>query len=494
MLGTVQHEGWEMDMSDRSRLDAGSLTRIEVRSIDHIPADERHGRVRDQFTLWFGLNCHIFPVVLGGVAVFLGLNFLWACLAIALGVLLGLVLVGFHAMQGPRLGVPQMIQTRGQFGFHGAVLVFAVSIVMDFGFLAAQLVIQAQAMNLLVGSISIPVWIAILTIPVLVLTIYGYNWIHLWQRWMTVILAVTFAVIAVQTLSYGHLHGAVAATSAPSLATFMTVTAIFVFAMVSWAPYVSDYSRYLPEDVSPRRTFWAVFLGCAIPTIVCAILGAYITGLLPDAPSTVAAIRTVAGGWALPIMAISLIGADAANAYTGMLAIAGIVSSFTEVRRSVVIRVLGSVIVIAAGSISALLGYHHFVNNLSNFLNVLLCVFIPWTAINLTDYYLIRHGDYDIPSFFSPTGIYGRVRWRGLIPYLLAVAAQLPFINQTFYTGPLVEHVGGADISWIVGGLAGFLFYLVAVRLPAGSRAAPIDRTSTPSDVVSVPQQEGSVV
>ena len=415
-----------------------SLTQIEVRSIDRVPPGERHGRIRDQFTLWFGLNANIFPVVLGGVLVFMGLDFLWACLAIVLGVIIGLVLVGFHAIQGPRLGVPQMIQSRGQFGFYGAVLVFAASIVLDFGFLAAQLVIQADAMNLLVSSVSIPAWIAILTVPVVILTIYGYDWIHRWQRWMTVVLGVTFVIVFIQALGHGGLAGAAASTRAPSFALFMGGTGLFVIAVVSWAPYVSDYSRYLPETVSKAKTFWAVVLGCAIPQIVCAILGAYLTGLFPHQPSTVAAVRDAAGSWALPVMAVSLIGSDVANAYTGMLALASIVSCFKNVRRSVAMRVIGSLLVIAAGTGCALLGYRQFVNNLSNFLNVLLYVFIPWSAINLTDYYLVKHGDYDVASFFSPRGRYGGYLWRGLIAYLLAVAVQVPFIDQVFYTGPLV--------------------------------------------------------
>jgi NCS1 family nucleobase:cation symporter-1 len=139
-------------MADQLRQYSDSLAQVEVHSIDRIPADERHGRIRDQFTLWFGMNANIFPVVLGGVVVFMGLGFRWACAAITLGTIIGLVLVGFHAIQGPRLGVPQMIQSRGQFGFYGAVLVFAASIVLDLGFLAAQLVIQAEAMNLLVSA------------------------------------------------------------------------------------------------------------------------------------------------------------------------------------------------------------------------------------------------------------------------------------------------------------------------------------------------------
>ena len=459
-------------MADQPRQPQENLAQVEVRSIDYIPAQERHGRIRDQFTMWFGLNANIFPVVLGGVLVFMGLDFLWACIAIVAGVVIGLVLVGFHAIQGPMLGVPQMIQSRGQFGFYGAVLVFAASIVLDFGFLAAQLVIQADAMNLLVSSISVPAWIAILAVPVVVLTIYGYDWIHRWQRWMTVILGITFVVVFVQAIGRGALTGPVASTRPPSFELFMGATGLFVIAIVSWAPYVSDYSRYLPETVSKSKTFWAVVLGCAIPQIFCAILGAYITGLLPHAPSTVAAVGEIAGRWALLVMAVSLIGSDVANSYTGMLALASIVSCVKNVRHSVSMRVTGSLLLIAAGTVCALLGYRQFVNNLGNFLNVLLYVFIPWSAINLTDYYLVKHGNYDVASFFTPKGRYGGFLWRGLIAYLLAVAIQVPFIDQAFYTGPLVNAIGGVDISWVVGGVAGFVFYLIALRVPArGARA-----------------------
>ena len=463
-------------MADQLRQRPESLARIEARSIDYIPPEERHGRIRDQFTLWFGLNANIFPVVLGGVLVFMGLDFLWACTAIVLGVVIGLVLVGFHAIQGPKLGVPQMIQSRGQFGFYGAVLVFAASIVLDFGFLAAQLVIQADAMNLFISSISIPAWIAILTVPVVVITIYGYDWIHFWQRWMTLVLGITFAVVFIQAINRGGLTGAAASTRAPSFALFMAGTGLFVIAIVSWAPYVSDYSRYLPENVSKSKTFWAVVLGCAIPQIFCAILGAYITGLLPHVSSTVAAVGDIAGRWALPVMAVSLIGSDVANAYTGMLALSSIVSCVKDVRHSVPMRVIGSLLVIAAGAGCALLGYKQFVNNLSNFLNVLLYVFIPWSAINLTDYYLVKHGDYDVASFFTPKGRYGGFLWRGLIAYVLAVAVQVPFIEQTFYTGPLVKNLGGIDISWVVGGVAGFVFYLIALRVPTRGATTPVDQ------------------
>jgi nucleobase:cation symporter-1, NCS1 family len=76
-----------------------------------------------------------------------------------------------------------------------------------------------------------------------------------------------------------------------------------------------------------------------------------------------------------------------------------------------------------------------------------------------------------VASFFTPEGRYGGYLWPGLIAYVLAVAAQVPFIDQTFYTGPLVKTLGGIDISWIVGGLAGFVFYLIALRVPTRGEA-----------------------
>ena len=43
--------------------------------------------------------------------------------------------------------------------------------------------------------------------------------------------------------------------------------------------------------------------------------------------------------------------------------------------------------------------------------------------------------------------------------YLIGIMVQLPFLATSFYTGPLVEPLGGVDISWIVGLLVPALLY-----------------------------------
>ena len=84
---------------------------------------------------------------------------------------------------------------------------------------------------------------------------------------------------------------------------------------------------------------------------------------------------------------------------------------------------------------------------------------MPWSAINLVDYYLVKHGRYDVQSFFKPDGIYGGFQWWACLCYVITLPVQVPFLDQLFYVGPLVKPLGGADTSWIVGfGVASLLY------------------------------------
>ena len=117
---------------------------VETHHIDHIPAAARHGRKWQQLFFWAGANFNVFNLVLGGVVVVIGLTFWWAIIAIVVGALIGGLLIALHATQGPRLGVPQTIQSRGQFGFYGAAFMFPAVLLLNVGFIAAQFVIRRR--------------------------------------------------------------------------------------------------------------------------------------------------------------------------------------------------------------------------------------------------------------------------------------------------------------------------------------------------------------
>jgi nucleobase:cation symporter-1, NCS1 family len=456
------------------RTASGGLTaEIEAHSIDVIPDSERRGKVNGQFTLWFATNANVFNFVLGGFAILFGLNLFWALVALVCGTVLGMLFTALHAVQGPRLGVPQMIQSRGQFGFYGAVFIFLASILLDVGYLAGQQVVQAQSLQDLTGAVGIPGWIIIVTIPAVALAIFGYHWIHRIQPVLTVLFAAALLAAVIVTVTSGRALGkGMGGTHLPSFPIFIAAVGLFFMNMLSWAVYVSDYSRYLPRRVSGPRTFWAVFAGNVAGTCLYAGLGAYITALAPGASSSVASAGAIAGTWILPILALSLLGSDALNAYTGMLAIESVRSTWQRVAASRPARVAGLLVIFAIGTVLAEAGYRTFLTSFENFINVLLFFFVPWSVINLIDYYLVRHGRYDVASFFSPRGIYGGWRWRAIVPYLVALAAQVPFLDQTLYTGPMVRVLGGADLSWLVGFVVAGAGYLIASYL---ARPGPAD-------------------
>ena len=88
---------------------------------------------------------------------------------------------------------------------------------------------------------------------------------------------------------------------------------------------------------------------------------------------------------------------------------------------------------------------------MTNFLDVLLVILIPWSAVNLADYFLVRRGRYDVASFFTADGVYGRFAWRGLLAYTAGLAAEWPFVSQPYYVGPLVKDPRRRSPGWSAG-------------------------------------------
>jgi purine-cytosine permease-like protein len=123
----------------------GSGTLIETRSIDYVPLAERHGKVWHLWPVWFSGDAHLATLAVGVPGVTLGGNLLWTAVAVVLGCLLGTFFMAFHSTQGPQLGLPQMIQSRPQFGYRGALLVWAVALAAYIGYNAFNQVLAAQA-------------------------------------------------------------------------------------------------------------------------------------------------------------------------------------------------------------------------------------------------------------------------------------------------------------------------------------------------------------
>ena len=445
-------------------------TRLEICTIQPIPLDQRHGTAADLFTVWFGSNLMLLTIVTGGLAVTVfGLPFGWAVIGLTLGNMIGAIFMALHAAQGPTLGVPQMIQTRGQFGSLGSLLVVGIVIVMYVGFLSSNLVLGGEALTSLAPGLSDIPGIALVGVISIIAAIWGHDLIHAYARVMSY---VSGAVLLLTVAWIIWVHGLPAdflsrnTVSAAGLLGTISAAALW---QIAYAPYVSDYSRYMPRDTGVRPAFWASYWGCTLGSALPMVLGAMV-GLAAPKGNLVAGLASLTHGIAPLVLVVFSIGvatANAMNLYCG--ALSTLTFGQTVFPRWVPRARARTVTVLVLFSLSlagALLGKDSFLDNYTDFILLLLYVLVPWTAINLVDYYLLRHAQYDVPSFFRQDGgIYGRVNAAAVECYLIGILVQLPLVATPLYTGPLARAMGGVDLSWIVGlAVTGPGYYWLARR------------------------------
>lgn len=431
-------------------------TRLEIRTIQPIALDARHGRAQDLFTVWFGSNVQLLTIATGALSVTVfALPFTWAVAALTAGNLVGAIFMALHAAQGPRLGVPQMVQTRGQFGSIGALLVVGIVIVMYVGFLSSNIVLGGQALASLTPGWSDTPSILVVGLVGVVATIYGHDLIHVYARVMSYVSGIVLLLAVVWIVRVHGLPADFLARNALTATGLMGAISVAALWQISYAPYVSDYTRYMPADTGAVPAFWASYWGCTLGSLLPMILGA-VVGLAAPKGGIVQGLAVMTAGISplvLIVFSIGIAASNAMNLYCGALSTLTFGQTlFPRWSPGPKSRTVVALVLFGFALAGAILSKDSFLANYEEFILLLLYVLVPWTAINLVDYYLLRHGMYDVDSFFRHDGgVYGRVNGPAVACYLLGTLVQLPFVASTLYTGPVARALGGIDVSWIVG-------------------------------------------
>jgi nucleobase:cation symporter-1, NCS1 family len=442
---------------------------IEKRSIDYVPLRERHGKVWHLWPVWFSGDAHLATVATGVVGVALGGNLLWMAIAVTLGSALGTFFMAFHSTQGPQLGLPQMIQSRPQFGYLGALLVWVVALVAYVGFNAFNQNLAAQTMQALYAS-DVGTTTLVFAAAALALAVVGYDMIHLAQRWIAYVLIAALLVFTAAVLMRTRLPPAQWSVEDFRAVPFLAQLFAAASYQIAWSIYVSDYSRYLPRDVGVSASFWWTYLGAFVGGTWTMLVGTISAALFPTlevATALRAAADQAIPGFGKPLLLCSLLGLltiTSLNFYGASLTLLSVVDSLKPGRPTVAKRVVTLLIATVASTGLALASSHNFIEKFGEFLAILLYLFTPWTAINLVDFYVVRRGHYSVREIFNADGMYGRWNWRGLVAYAVGFAAMIPFFSTGLYTGPVAAALGGADVAMLVGLPVSSLVYLWACR------------------------------
>lgn len=445
------------------------IAQIEPIGIEHIKESERHGKVGSVFSLWFGANVELATLTTGVAAVSLfGLSFWQAAIGLVIGNLVGAVILGLVSTYGPRLGVPQMVQSRGAFGFFGNFLPGIFNLVAGALWFAVNTVLGTFAFTALL-HLSFTVGLVIMVLIQIVIAVYGYNMIHAVERWMVGLLTLVF--IGVSIFAFTHAHYALPFNLHSPVGQYTKITGGIIEAvglawsyLLGWTAFGSDYTRYLPRTTKPFSVFgnaaganfiaalWLELVGVALATVFPAAAAnsnptALLTGIQPHWLVNLTLLAVILG----------TITANVLNIYSGSLS-ALVVN--VPVKRWMAALAVGVV-----GAIVAYIGHKAYYVGFENFLFLLGYWLAPWAAVVLVDYFLIHRGEYPESIFYNPRRVIGRGFWA----WAIAIVVSVPFFNQSLYVGPIALHHGRlGDISYYVSFVvAGVLYWIIGRRQTA---------------------------
>jgi NCS1 family nucleobase:cation symporter-1 len=452
---------------------------IEKHSIGFVPLAERYGDERRLFTIWFSINLSIVCLTVGTLGILAGLDLSWTLLALVIGNAIGTVFMAAHSAQGPHLGIPQMIQSRAQFGVLGAgIPLLAVIVTYTLYMAADEVVVKATIQSLIpVSANTAMIGFGVAT---LVVAFVGYELIHRIGVYLTVFSGLLFLGTGILLISGAapNADPVQAVDHGFVLSTFMATLTQATAWSLTFGPYVADYSRYLRPEISTARTFWYTamgnFLGATLIMCLGAYMAAHYTRIAADPGVGIAGLFGRANFVVKALIVFGVFQAGVMNLYSAYMSASTIFTGFRNhghVSRPVKFLVMAVVIFFA--TVIAILSQHNFHHYFGDMLDIMVYVLVPWSAINLADYYFVRRGSYSVKDMFDLNGLYGRFNWSTIAIYFLAVAIQAPFARLSFYTGVIAREVG-ADTAWIPGLIVPAILYCILERQRMRAGPAPI--------------------
>jgi len=430
---------------------------LEKLGIEHVDEAKRHGRPFSTFTLWFGANLTIADFALGSL--FFGLPFSSIMIAVVIGNLAGGLLVGLMASMGPTFGFPQMMISRAVMGKAGNAPFALANWISTVGWFTVNIVLGGFALNLAFG-LPFAVGAAIIVVVDVALATYGHDIIHAFEKAMSVVLGVMFAGITF--LAFTKMGTSLAtydSTASFDVYFWALVVAVLFSYLMSWSPYASDYSRYLPRGTSKLRLVLYTTAGGAVASAWAEVAGFFVfVGANDPHIQMIPALAKVSGGYAvftLTAIVLGAIAADALNLYTNSLSALILYRKAGRVKTVLLAGVVGFLL--------ALYGSLDFGAFYQNFLLTLDYWITPWIGVVIAAIVVrkISSGVEGSPAFLKP----------GLASYALSFLISVPFMSPptTFgftYVGPVAALLGGTDISYFVGAVAAFVIYALISRRP----------------------------
>ncbi|MDA8073673.1 MAG: PfkB family carbohydrate kinase [Actinomycetota bacterium] len=430
---------------------------IEQRGIQAVPPDERHGRARSLFPVWFAANLGILGVVFGAILAAMGLDLAQALVTAIAATTVSFLLVGAVSVAGQRAGMPALVLSRRALGRTGNLVAAAVGWVSVLGWEVVTSVIGAwalvaaahAALGVRAGAAVDAAALGVMIGASLVLGVLGHGAILRFQR----LAAVGFGLLTVAVLPVLLVHVDVARLAAghpASLRTVLVAGGILAAGTgISWVNLAPDYSRYLPLDERARSIVGWVTSGAALPTAVLVVTGYLLstkvhglaTALDPVGPIGAALPAWISTPFLLVAAGGMLAESDLACYSSGLTLLAlGV-----RIRRSRTVLVDGAVV--CGAGLWLMIGRSGFLGPFESFLTLLAAGLCAWAGVVLADMIsTTRASARRTPAGTTTTRAVDDPRAvdvPGLAGFAAGSAVALVTTASPLYTGPLAGGLVG---------------------------------------------------
>ena len=135
---------------------------------------------------------------------------------------------------------------------------------MYVGWLASNLVLGGEALTSLAPGLSATPGIALVGVISVVAAIFGHDLIHAYARVMTYVSGIVLLLTVAWIVGVHGLPADFLSAQRLSVAGLVGTISAAALWQIAYAPYVSDYSRYMPRDTGVGAAFWASYWGCTL--------------------------------------------------------------------------------------------------------------------------------------------------------------------------------------------------------------------------------------
>jgi putative hydroxymethylpyrimidine transporter CytX len=353
----------------------------------------------DQFGLWGNLGVSLLGFT-GAIFVLQPfgdgtqkLSLAAALTAIVVGTLLGTLPVALACLQGASTGAPAMVLLRGLFGVRLSYLPTALNILQCLGWGVFELVTIATAAHTVAPALPKTVYVLIAGLATGLLTIRPLGAIRVLRKYAAIAVLIVVVYLFVQLIRHplpAFTHG--------TWSGFWAATDTVVAVAVSWVPLAADYTRH---SRTRRAAFTGALGGYGSTQVLCYVIGLLALVTVARGPDDIygAFIALPVGSLAFAILAARELDQSFANVYSTAVSVQNLRPLWDR-------RYLAGAIAVLTTAGALWLNIADY----ENFLTLIGSVFVPMSAVLVTDYFVVARGNWDL-SQRSGT------RWLMLLPW-----------------------------------------------------------------------------